>query len=221
VLNAVAVRRKNWGLSSLPTNAVSEVEADRSDHRSKVAMTLWVHTEYSIGRILCSNASTSKNLRAEFDKEEADRIATEKGRQKGAEAHRVADEALNQIFTCRLASYKKDHLPSHLALTMKAPTAFSYLTLKDISRLIQTYTRFSGLFKFNRASGRRKDQPNIPESMDTDGGYDDDDNADDNDKRDLLSQPAVVTQPAVAHILNRRPAAAINPPSLRHCFSVP
>ncbi|KAH9179247.1 hypothetical protein EDB89DRAFT_787159 [Lactarius sanguifluus] len=114
---------------------------------------------------------TSRTLRSESDKEEAERhereqAAGERDKNKAEDAEharRIADDALNRVFTGRLGTYKKDDLRAlaiAVAVSDKGTNAELLARIEDQFeqyRDLKYNSRFSGIFnKSIRASAQRK-----------------------------------------------------------------
>lgn len=112
---------------------------------------------------------TARDLRAEFEQEDAERqererIAAEKDKQKEAanaeSARRVADDAANRVFSGRISSYKKDDLRAlALALGVSDKDGKKEITARIEEKFtsepdLKTNMRFSGLFEKSRARHR-------------------------------------------------------------------
>lgn len=114
---------------------------------------------------------TSKNMRAEFDKEDAERqekerAAVEKGKQKEADAaaraHQLANDAMNRSFSGKLKNYKKDDLRA-LALALKLSDLGNKNELNErINKHFQDHPtdkdipRFAPLFQPSTGNSRRE-----------------------------------------------------------------
>lgn len=114
---------------------------------------------------------TSRTLRSESDKEEAERherehAAAERDKKMAEDAEharRIADDALNRVFTGRLGTYKKDDLRAlaiAVAVSDKGTNAELLARIEDQFeqyRDLKYNSRFSGIFnKSIRATAQRK-----------------------------------------------------------------
>ena len=123
---------------------------------------------------------TSAALRAEFEREEAERhkreqVTAEKEKQKEADtaqrAIRIADDALNRMFTGHIPSFWKDDLRAlalAVSLSDKGTNAELQTRIQDFFDShpdLKLNTRFSGLFQ----QGKRR---NVAQVLEEYGGRD-------------------------------------------------
>jgi hypothetical protein len=161
---------------------------------------------------------TSKNLRSEFEREDAERqereqLTAEKNKQKevlnAESARQVADDAVNRTFDGRIASYKKNDLRG-LALSLcvsdkgdkkdiKARIEEKFASEPDLKKNV----RYSGLFENPRARHRRPrvqtSQAATNAELDSDvefeGGGDIEPINEENDDSESQVNQAVLAQP--------------------------
>lgn len=121
---------------------------------------------------------TSKNMRAEFEQEDAvrqekERVAAEKGKQKEADAaaraHQLANDAMNHNFSGKIKNYKKDDLRA-LALALKLSDLGNKEDLnKRINQHFEDHPteknipRFASLFQPSTGHSRRECREATPQ----------------------------------------------------------